>query len=338
VKQSRLLPLAVLAVLFPLELRAMCVPIPCRGCDLAWTGERNLIVMDRAAGRIRMIPDIALRGMSPDFALVVPTPTLPELEVAPGQLWSDLRLATEPPASERDNVGLSCMVTYNPSWSPVPAGDVFVHLDRRIGGLHARVISSDSPDALVEWLTTEGFALRPEDATRFAPYVARGFFFTTMRPDRTDPANVMPPGGWNASVNPVEIRWQANDVEVPLPLLAIGMTAWSPMSFDVVDEHRMELAEFETRYANRIDARELAAFRTRYPALATYLGAGKWITSMRRTFFDPDRQMAQDLPLEPAPEDEEFLPLPQARGGGLGVDAVLLSLGIWAARRRGRRQ
>jgi hypothetical protein len=226
---------------------------------------------------------------------------------------------------------LTCTDSYVVSPLAHDAGDVFVHVDRTIGAFHAQVISSEDPTALVRWLGDNGFALQPADASRFVPYVQRGWVFTTMRPDTTNPANHMPPGGWNVDVEPVEMRWTATDFEVPLPLLGIGASPSGRIAFDVVDAHRAALAGFETYYANHLDDAEMAAFERLYPALARFLGPGRWLTSLQTWDWDPRAESG--IPLQAAPNDDEFLPL-GTRWGGLGADAGLLAAGLLFARWR----
>ena len=300
--------LATLATL-PARVAATCCPIPCTDCWIRWSGQLNLVVMDRAAGEVRLVPNIRFAGMSPDFALVVPTPSLPAFELGPETIWTEALEATKPAAAQDSNNDLfGCNrnnAIFFESPRPADAGGVVIHAERTVGAMHATVISSDDPTALVRWLAEHGFALTDADAARFAPYVARDWFFTTMRPDTTDAANRMPPGGWNANVPPVVVRFAAQQFELPLPLLAIGAQPLTQLVFFVVDDHRMALPGFATFYANRISRSELSAMRRTYPALAQFLGEGRFLTRLDRTFRDPS-EMETAIVLERAPTDDEL--------------------------------
>ena len=72
---KRVLALIIVLGLAP-RASAICCPVPCVGCALQWNNQLNIAVMDRDAGRMRLVPNIQFGGVSRDFALVVPTPAL----------------------------------------------------------------------------------------------------------------------------------------------------------------------------------------------------------------------------------------------------------------------
>ncbi|MCI0637186.1 MAG: DUF2330 domain-containing protein, partial [Actinobacteria bacterium] len=209
--------------------QAICPPFPCDGCWIQSVGQLNLVAIDRTAGRVRLVPNIRFSGQSPVVALVVPTPSLPSLEPADKAIWTEARLLTAPLRSRRSGSdGLGCESSTAVDTGPigvVTAGDVVIHATETVGAFEATIVTSSDPAALVDWLNTNGFTISQDDADRFAPYIARGWFFTAMKMDTTDAANRMPALGWDAQVNPVVFDYAATEFEIPLPVLTINMGA-----------------------------------------------------------------------------------------------------------------
>ncbi len=334
--------------------RAICPPFPCDGCWIQSVGQLNLVVIDRAAGRVRLVPNIRFNGQSPVVALVVPTPSLPTLEAADQAIWTEARLLTAPLRSQRrGSDGLGCESTTTvptESGGVLASGDVVVHARETVGAFEATIVSSMNPDALVAWLNDNGFAIAQADADRFAPYVARGWFFTAMKMDTTDAANQMPANGWDAQVNPVVFEFAAVEFEIPLPVLTINMGTSLPIVVYVVDDARAAIAGFRTDYANRISESEYAAIRERQPTLAPFLAAGRFLTRLQRTFTDPST-MDASVTTERAPTDDEFRRISRAsdaRGAdgaesgsdsfGGALDLLLLGAPAVVLRARSRRR
>lgn len=342
---------AVPAFLFALAIassaQAMCVPFPCDGCQLLSQGQLNWVVMDRDAGEVRLIPNIRFNGISADFALVVPTPTLPVLEPADTAIWQQALDLTAPAVSRSSRgfgssgCGETQLVASDARSGPTEEDGVIVHGSETVGGFIATFLSSADPDALVDWLQTNGYGIEADQAELFAPLVARGWFFTAMKPDPSDPPQ-MPVGGWDTNVDPVLFRYEADTFEVPLPLLSINQGSSMPIVLFVVDHHRMELSGFTTQYANRISSSEYAAIQKSHPELGGLLKAGLFLTRLDRT-FGLGSDMSHSITMVRAPNDDEFrrvLVLFGWLGSNVPLELWLLGIalgGIRVARRRSER-
>lgn len=325
-----------IATAAPSPAGATCCPIPCDGCWIDWRSQLNLVVLDRERGQVRLVPNIQFTGVSRDFALVVPTPSWPDFELAPATIWTEALAATRP-LRARDTGGCNRNTVELLGSGTGSAFDegVIVHEERTVGAFHATILSSDDPLALVNWLRDHAFALREADAARFAPYVARDWYFTAMRPDSTDPANVMPPAGWNNTVDPVVVRFAAATFELPLPILAINSGTAVPVVLWIVDDHRTTFAGFTTEYANRVSSREHASMQRDYPALASFVTPGRYLTRLTRTFQGP-AEMRASLFLERAPTDDEHRNTWGATLAGSVPFVVLVAALAWGRRRRYR--
>ena len=283
---------------------SMCVPFPCDECWVLNSGQLNLVVMDRDAGVVRLVPNIRFVGESPIIALVVPTPKVPALFEAPSRIWTDASALTAPSDQSFRSGTFGCTGEEAiPVYSPEADGNgVVILAEQTVGGFTATTIRADDPGALFRWLDDEGFAIDSSETARLSPLIDDGWVFTAMKSDST---LVMPLGGWDANVNPIEFQWPGDVVEVPLGVLQINAQSRLPMTFFVVDEHRSKLADFSTSYANRISRSEATAIHDLYPGFQGYLEEGDFLTRLDKTFFAGD-PMSGKYSIEWAASDEEF--------------------------------
>ncbi len=320
------------------ETLATCCPFPCIDCWIESQAQQNLVVMDRANGRIDLIPNIRFIGNAADFALVVPTPALPSLDTAERTIWDEATQLTAPVnpvrGSGSDNFGCSSEQRFatSPEANPATTDGVTIHGRETLGGFVATIVSSDAPGALVAWLNENGFVIAAAESARFEPYVARGWFFTAMTPDTT---NRMPAGGWNADVRPVRLRFAAAEFEVPLPLITINQAAQLPLVFYIVDDHRSDLPGFNTTYANRINGSEYAAIERQYAGLSRYVSSGRFLTRLQAT-APANSSYDASVTVRRAATDDEFR-LTGSRGTFPPIPLGLLTLGTMAALIRARR-
>ena len=332
-----LVSLCVIAIGAP-PVAAICPPFPCPDCLIQSRGQLNLVVMDRAAGLVRVVPNLLITGTAEDFALVVPTPALPALAPTGRAIWDEASQLTATVWSSRSSDHLfDCdnRRFATPASLPTAAdeGDVIIHDRQTIGGFEATIISADDPNALVDWLNVNGFEISTAEVELFAPYVTRGWFFTAMK--LADPGQV-PPNGWNANVDPVVFTFQADRFELPLPLLSINRATTFPVVVYVIDDHRAALPAFETMYANDITRNEYDAIVQQYPTLAAFLAPGRYLTRLDRT-FTPRSVMDESIVVGRAPTNDEFRRMRVQGSVGIPLGLVLLGAPVLFARLRQRR-
>jgi hypothetical protein len=321
--------------------RAMCIPFPCDDCELLSRGQMNLVVFDRDAGRIKMVPNIRITGDAADFALVVPTPGLPTLSPASSLIWTEATALTAPLRTRgfsSGDGGLGCQSTQfaapTDNESAEDRSGVIVHDRVAVGAFIATILSSDDPEALVGWLNRHNYDVTSEEAAALAPFVARGWFFTTMKLDTSIPAGQRPASGWDNNVDPVLIEYEGDDLEVPLAILDVNRAASLPMVFYVVDDHRAALEGFQTFYANRFDESEHAALLGLYPNLGEFVAPGRFLSRLDRTFQSTDA-MAGSITIGEAATDDEFRRTTNSSNlwGAIPGDWLLLGLVPWMLRR-----
>jgi hypothetical protein len=325
----------------PGPAHATCFPVGAPDGWIEGRGQLNLVILNAPADSVHLIPNIRIVGPTSEFALVVPTPNLPRLDPVDDDMWLDAFRLTQTRWLRRSNLahGLGCGEDDQIVPDPVPLateeGGVIVHSEETVGAFIATIVSSDEPDALMTWFRDNDFTFTPEDSGAIAPYARRGWFFTAMKIDTTQVT--LPPMGWNTSVDPVRFTYAAADFEVPLPVLAINRATTLPMTFFVVDDHRVDLPGFRTVYANRLSDDELRAIDVNHRTLAVFLESGDFFTRLERSFGE-NESMNESIFLTPAETDDEIYPIAgAAMPGGLAVMAGAAG-GFWLmSRRRSRR-
>jgi len=342
---TRSLSLLVLTALSSLALlpdraTAMCIPVCGGDCTLTSQGQMNFVAIDRAAGRIRLVPNIRITGEAQDFALVVPTPSLPQITPAAKEIWDEAVNLTAPLSNrrfDRQSSGYGCASVQSPVEIPGSndGGGVIVHGRSTVGMFLATIVSSEDPDALVKYLRRNQFSIASPDSEAIAGLAERGWFFTAMKLDTENPALEIPPQ-WDNNVDPVTFEYAATTFEVPLGFLDINRAAQLPMVFFVVDDHRVNLPGFQTTYANSVTAGEYEAMLSRFTHVSPFLRPGRYLTRLDRTFRSGDL-MEDSITLEVAGTDEEFR-RNTSSWSGLSGDWILLGLVPWLSRRFIRRR
>ena len=317
---------------------AMCIPVYCVDCELQSMGQLNIVVMDRAAGTIQLIPNIRVAGNAAEWGLIVPTPSIPDLEPAYGEIWTQMFALTAPAPSDRAPGGLGCGGHTSVYAQPAGGGDDGVDIIGRlaVGAFDATILSAGDPSALGAWLNSNGFSLSPEDELKFAPYVARGWIFTAMK---LDTARVEPGDQVDVNVDPVRFTYAADTLEVPLPILSIHRAERLPMAFFVVDGHRATIPGFTTVYANAVNRSEASAVAARYPELGALIAPGRFVTRLDR-IFGPDDPMDGSVYLTRAATDDQYR---RTSSFWSGLDAwpvalLMIGLGVTGVARLARRR
>jgi len=288
---------------------AICTCFPCDDCFIQNEGQLNFVVFDRDAKEIRLVPNIRFTGDAREFAIVVPTPSLPDIDPVPGDIWTQASDLTRPVQTNFNSDG-GCGTredVFSPDQnSPTDAedGGVIVHNEETVGAFLVTTVSSTDSGALLGWLRANALSFSSDDSSKIAPLVDEGWFFTAMKLDTSQIGTEVPDQGWNTNVDPVEFSFPASDLVVPLPFLSINRASAVPMVFYIVDDHRMNLPGFSTRYVNRISETEHRNIVESHPTVGAYLAPGRFLSRLDRTFTQ-DRQFEDNVTVVRSANDYE---------------------------------
>ncbi len=332
--------LAILALLLiPSTGWAICVCFPCDDCNLLNAGQMNFVVMDREAGTVDLVPNIRIIGNADDFALVVPTPSVPTITEAPVTIWDEALALTAPvwlnsTSSGRTGCGgsdvLGTVVPTDENTRDDDGVDIIAH--QKVGAFLATTIQSDDPRQLVQWLLDNNFSISGLSPELLRPLVEADWVFTAMKLD-TD--KVTAPDRWDANVDPVRFTYDARSLDVPLPLFTVNRAGQLPMAFFIVDDIKTTFPGFTTTYANRIDDEEFAAIAETYPTVAEFVAPGRFLTRLDHTFVE-DRELEEPIRLTQAEDDREFRRTRSFGFSAVPVWMLVAGGGILLMRRRNR--
>lgn len=173
-----------------------CAPAPRSGESVGITDETALIIWDDANDVEHFIRRATFAGTARDFGFLVPTPNRPRVEPADSDVFQELSRITEPRTEHRTETSLSFNCAGSPragadrtSSIPVPDG-VIVLEQKQVGNLEAAVLAfradktrkvEDTADELLNWLTTRGYAVRPELTEWLAPYIDKNWVITAFK-------------------------------------------------------------------------------------------------------------------------------------------------------------
>ena len=193
-------------------------------------------------GFISTTVEISYTGDPNDFAWVVPVPSAPDLEVTPGDVLLRMDDATSPILNgQRTRCGQSgqrfggCDTGGGLALAPVAAsasllgcasagydGDYFegdgydgvdVQEYEQVGPYDPRVVSSDDPAALIDWLNTNGYFVNEAMEPYIASYVLSGSSFLAMR---------LAPDAGTSDIAPIRMTYPGKTPMIPLILTAVA--------------------------------------------------------------------------------------------------------------------
>lgn len=172
---------------------------------------------------------IVYQGEASDFAWVLPVPSHPTLAVSHNELFNQLQFATQPTfllewEEDLDQCGIfPPFFRFEDAVATVEDGGVQVVSQERVGPYDSVVLTADDPDAVVRWLTDNGYQLGALGPELLAPYVDAGMHFLALRlaPERSI-----------GDLQPIAMTYAADSPMIPIQLTAIatepnlGVTAW----------------------------------------------------------------------------------------------------------------
>jgi len=295
---KRFLPAAVLvsllAVLIPVRSSQACGGLFCSAINLIpvqQNAERILFEINDD-GTTTTIVEIRYAGSPDAFSWVVPVSDVPELEDGvPAQALTYLDTGTAPlitPPLTQCNGEVSGGLGNRGLAGPAPAMDgaafggeeswgapVDVIDLPQVGAFDPEVVSSEDPDALIEWLNENGYLITPEMEPFVADYVAQGLKFLALKlaPDSAvsdiAPIAMTTPGD---PMVPLSLTGVAAEPEMGVMVFIAASERWETSNWenllidtDDVQAHPTNgMSNYDPLIAWRIDQTGGKAFVTQY--------------------------------------------------------------------------
>ena len=233
----RLLPVlagsALLLLAGPEAARA-CGGFFCTTAPMDQVGER--ILFAARDGVVTTHVQIQYSGEAADFAWVLPVPSPPEIRVSRDELFSQLDFATSPIFSlgldgaydrcgnqVEDFLG-GCSTCAQTDGFPVEV----VSRDR-VGPYESVVIAAEDAEAVVDWLTDNGYQLGDTGPELLSPYIEEGYYFLALR---------LAPDRGVGDLVPVALTYRAERPGIPIRLTAVAVQPDMPVFVWILGDHR----------------------------------------------------------------------------------------------------
>jgi MYXO-CTERM domain-containing protein len=219
---SRSLPAPLLAAALALRLLAPGTADACGGffCQITpveQNAERILFEID-PEGIISTTVEISYAGEPEGFSWVVPVSATPTLEDVPPSALRLLDGGTvptiiPPPTTCSGAAPPGIFRSSGANDAAEQGGGVTVEDLPQVGPFDPEVVSSDDPQALIEWLNTNGYLITEAMEPFVADYVASGMKFLAMK---------LTPGAGTADIVPIRMTYAGTSPMVPISLTSVS--------------------------------------------------------------------------------------------------------------------
>lgn len=274
---SRAMRARLAATMCVAALGTVVVPQPAEACGGLFCSGANPIAVEQNAERILFVKEqggrysayveIKYAGDPKAFSWVVPVAETPELGVVSPSTLQVVDLLTRPtiiaPPLQcgdplRSSGGLAC------GGAPLSAGEadrgVTVENLPRVGPYEPKVISSEDPTALYDWLNANGYLLTPEMRPFIEGYSKKKMKFLAMR---------LAPDAQVADIQPLKMTYATPCPFVPLSLTAVSAEPEMSVLVLFLGEGRMRSTNYRNLTIPAEDVRMDARRRDNYYALVS---------------------------------------------------------------------
>lgn len=261
---------------------------------------RAMIIYDSENQKVGLIPQISFKGRPQDFAVIVPTPSVPKLNSVSSTIFYDVEYLTSPIVRWREE-GFGCSYvtgTAEEDSSRADYSKISIISEKTIGAFDTVTLSASDPDALTRWLKENGYRFSSNDKSILDYYIQKGWVFTAMK--FNEPTLMDTP----CNINPVIFRYSASSLIYPIRLMSINTEDSASLVIYVLSDSKMTFPNAVIEYANNIDDNELKEIERNYPAFAGLIGQNRYLTKLKRTFSI--MEMDSDIEITKAPNNKEF--------------------------------
>jgi hypothetical protein len=196
-----------------------CGGLFCQNIPVDQAAERIIFTVDPEV--VTAYVQINYTGNAPDFAWVVPVPSVPEVDVAEIDSFTELQAATDPvfmlpptPDCMFDGDVMPMAAVMEEAES---AGGVTVFSSGEAGPYAFDVVGTETgnANALIDWLNENSYRITPEMEPLVHVYVEEGMLFLAMK---------LQPEQGVQDIQPVKMTYTAQRPMIPLRLTAVAAT------------------------------------------------------------------------------------------------------------------
>jgi hypothetical protein len=288
--------LAVVLALFALQLGSLVAPAWACGCGALVPGSARQVAVGREASVVRwdgrqeqIVMRLTVSGDARQAAWIMPVPHRATATLADPALFDTLNTLTAPVHRDRSHFwpqdGDWPLVSGGADGGAPPgavtAPGVAVVGRERLGPFDVARLTATDPDALGDWLHTNGFVLPSRLDQALQPYVDQRWEYVAIR---LAPATAGAP--LQGALDPLHLTFAAESPVYPMRLSRLARTPQS-LGLYILAAHRMEPSSTiggdppQVAYAGRVT--------TTSGPLATLAKGTPFLTAVNQEFPDPSR-------------------------------------------------
>ena len=260
---------------------------------LSWDGQHQRVIM-------------ALDALSEtgDAALLIPTPSPAEVDLAEMELFDELEEVIAPRVVTDRRWWPGWRLTWEELDGAVggaPGQDPVTVLDQvDLGPLEVTTLDADDADALAAWLDEHDYVMDGGLADAAQPYVDEGWSYVAVR---LSPTN----GEFDGDLEPLDLRFASEQMVYPMRFSSLADHSQFVRTYVFADQ-RMQRTDPttdgtapDTRFAGMVDTGD-----AENAVLAELAGDAPYLTTIDQHFHEPSEQVVSDFHFAPDPDGEDY--------------------------------
>ncbi|MFK0254016.1 DUF2330 domain-containing protein [Streptomyces sp. NPDC090445] len=345
---------ALLLLLLATQLGSLISPAYACGCGAMVPDGTSRIGVSRETSAVRwdgrteeIVMRFTVAGNARRAAWIMPVPTRASVELGDADLFRKLTWLTRPEHKARHyffprsgDWPFSTGGDRAAAEAPAAGGDASVGVVGReqLGDFDVARLTATDPDALRQWLESNGFTMPDTLATEVKPYVDQKWEYVAVRLAPRKQGRVL-----YGTLDPLRIRFDSERLVYPMRLSRMAKTPQS-LGLYVLADHRMEPVSLIGGSAPKVTFAGKVAGTDELAPLTG--GRETFLTAIDQEFPEPGR-ISGDHELRAAPSDtpyrrtvyhDELLVVGGFPAWMLALGAVLVAVGagafVWLRRRR----
>ena len=222
---TRSLYAAFLCLLLGTPAARACGGFFCTTFPMNQVAENILFI--QGEGTVTTHVQLLYSGTASDFAWILPLPAVPELAVSHNQIFTQLQFSTQPffqlNFEEQEDCFFRPIVLRGADATALEESAVEVVAREQVGPYDTAVITSEDPQAIVDWLVDNDYQLGDLGVPLLTPYVQEGFYFLALKLAAESEVG---------DLQPIAMTYAAETPGIPIRLTAVatepdlGVLAW----------------------------------------------------------------------------------------------------------------
>lgn len=234
-----------------------------------------------------LILSVTYKGPSLNFAWLIPTPSPPDVSIAPGDIFGKVE---DMAGNTRGNIQPP-LEPFMQLENPLGAPGVKVKERKQIGFYDIAVLPSGDPEELLNWCNNAGYRIPPNAAPILKEYVEKGWCFTAVRINGAE----FGPGILFGQFAPLRLKFATSRIIYPLKISYINRLSLSPkvVIYDELCGHPVIFGKEKEEIIRAVIRRtkeDLRAHRRFEGSILYRLGFGELYEVYERTLANLQRE------------------------------------------------